>query len=476
MLELLAPRYVIFFDKDWINFGSRRSLVPALNSITGIDAIYLERPHWASIATRMSWASSRKTTRVEDVAYCLLGLFEVNMPMLYGEGQKAFQRLQHEILKASDDESIFAWRDESLVYSGMLARSPAGFSASRDIGPKAVSRRSPTTMTNRGLSIDIEQHLAHRVPINYCEPGMDPEVHIIELASEFLLTKKPIVILLRRFLSGGTYKYRRTGLRYTVDTLSQENIEALGCYKVDKPQTFYVSNTNYFNMDNLKNESLFFPTIIKLCPITAKTFTIRRLDNNHGEARWQSITSLDDGTLILESRLKEPETLRLYGSDNWILEIDLKSDFIKPDPITSAQDMVFCRVGLYKSGSGLENRHTITWPRPGDTALGNGGNFAAELAENEYLWLELSPGNQRQYRRKSGEVDTRYWVIDIEISNFDRARVLGSRSARISPNRFFSANRNVRPEASRQKSEQVCMSSYGKSTLPRGYSIDRRET
>ena len=68
----------------------------------------------------MSWASSRKTTRVEDVAYCLLGLFEVNMPLLYGEGKAAFQRLQHEILKASDDEIIFAWRNESLIYSGML--------------------------------------------------------------------------------------------------------------------------------------------------------------------------------------------------------------------------------------------------------------------------------------------------------------------------------------------------------------------
>lgn len=429
--ELLAPKYVKFFDKDWINFGSRRSLVPDLVSITGIDATHLERPHWASIATRMSWASSRKTTRVEDVAYCLLGLFEVNMPLLYGEGVNAFQRLQHEILKAWDDESIFAWRNESLVHSGMLPLSPADFSDSGDVGPNKISRRSPTAMTNRGLRIDIEQHLAYRIPRNECDPGMDPEVHLIELACEFLLTKKPITILLRAFLSGSTYK--RTGTSLALGSLSQEGIEALGCYKVDKPETFYVSSTNYFNMNNFKNEALFLPTVIKLCPISAEKFAIFRLDENDGEVRWQRIASSDDATLTLESRLKEPETLRLYGSHNWILEIDLKSDFIKPDPISTAQDMMFCQVCLYKSGQRPENSRTIAWPEY--AALGNGGDFAAELAENEYLWLGLSPGNHRQYRRSSGEVDTRCWVVEIEISPFDRAKVLGSRSARLSPSR-----------------------------------------
>jgi hypothetical protein len=60
----------------------------------------------------MSWASTRRTTREEDVAYCLLGLFDVNVPLLYGEGPKAFMRLQLEIIRKSDDESIFAWRRE----------------------------------------------------------------------------------------------------------------------------------------------------------------------------------------------------------------------------------------------------------------------------------------------------------------------------------------------------------------------------
>ena len=427
--ELLAPRYVKFFDKDWINFGSRRSLVPDLVSITGIDATHLEWPHWASIATRMSWASSRKTTRVEDVAYCLLGLFEVNMPLLYGEGEKAFQRLQHEILKDSDDESIFAWRNESLVHSGMLALSPADFSDSGHVVPKGIPRRTPIAMTNRGLRIDIEQHLAYRIPENECDRGLHPEVHLIELACEVPLTKRPIMIVLRAFSSGSTYK--RQGTSFNIGSISQEGIEALGCYKVDQPETFYVSSTNYFNEDDFKNEALCLPTIIKLCPISAETFAIARLDETDGEAKWQSIASSDDATtLTLEPKLKEPETLRLSGSHDWILELDLKSDFIRPDPVYAAQDMIFCRVRLYKSGQ-QRPAHSITWPE--DAALGNGGNFAAQLAENVYLWLELSPGTHRV--GSGGEVDTRCWVVEVEISPFDRARVLGSRSARWSSER-----------------------------------------
>ncbi|CAD6587846.1 MAG: hypothetical protein ASARMPREDX12_003026 [Alectoria sarmentosa] len=429
--ELLAPKFVKFFDKNWVNFGSRRSLVPDLVSITGIDATHMERPHWASIATRMSWASSRKTTRVEDIAYSLLGLFEVNMPLLYGEGEKAFERLQHEILKASDDESIFAWRNKSLVYSGMLALSPADFSGSGGVGPKTISRRSPTAMTNRGLRIDIEHHLAYRIPTKECDPGMDPEVHLIELACEFSMTKNPIVILLRRSIVGSNYK--RTGTSFALGSISQKGIEALGCYKVDKPETYYVSNTNYFNVNNFKHEALYLPTIIKLCPTIAATFAIFRLDESDGKATWQRIASSDDATLTLESRPKEPETLRLYGSHDSILEIHLKSDFMQPDLMIAAQDMMFCQLWLYKSGQRPEPSRTIAWPE--SEALGNGGDFAAELAENEYLWLGLSPGHHRQYRRESGQTDTRCWVVEIEISSFDRAKVLGSRSARLGPNR-----------------------------------------
>lgn len=57
----------------------------------------------------MSWAAHRKTTRLEDEAYCLLGIFSINMPTLYGEGRAAFRRLQEEIMQTSTDLSLLAW-------------------------------------------------------------------------------------------------------------------------------------------------------------------------------------------------------------------------------------------------------------------------------------------------------------------------------------------------------------------------------
>ena len=68
---------------------------------------HLHYPFAANVAVKMSWASKRETSRIEDVAYCLLGLFDINMPLLYGEGRKAFLRLELEIVKNSDDESNF---------------------------------------------------------------------------------------------------------------------------------------------------------------------------------------------------------------------------------------------------------------------------------------------------------------------------------------------------------------------------------
>jgi hypothetical protein len=78
----------------------------------------------------MSSASNRTTTRIEDIAYSLLGIFNVNLAMIYGEGEKAFLRLQEEIIKRSVDHSIFAWSGVEDGHPGLLARSPAVFEAS----------------------------------------------------------------------------------------------------------------------------------------------------------------------------------------------------------------------------------------------------------------------------------------------------------------------------------------------------------
>ncbi|OCL13293.1 HET-domain-containing protein, partial [Glonium stellatum] len=110
--ELIAPPTVEFLAKDWTEIGTKTSLQKEIARITGVNSRILCRISHvgkASVAKRMSWAARRQTSRLEDEAYCLMGLFGVNMPMLYGEGKMAFERLQLEIIKNSNDHSIFAW-------------------------------------------------------------------------------------------------------------------------------------------------------------------------------------------------------------------------------------------------------------------------------------------------------------------------------------------------------------------------------
>lgn len=110
--ELLAPSSVIFYSAEWTRIGDSKDFMSILRNVTRIDEGILlrtKRLGLVSVAEKMSWAATRETTRVEDMAYCLLGIFDINMPLLYGEGEKAFQRLQEEILRNSQDQSLFAW-------------------------------------------------------------------------------------------------------------------------------------------------------------------------------------------------------------------------------------------------------------------------------------------------------------------------------------------------------------------------------
>lgn len=109
--ELLAPTYVMFVDKEWRDIGTRDELAVAISTASGIRPEHLRDMHGCNIATKMCWAKGRTTTKGEDLAYCLIGLMNVNMPLLYGEGsKKAFQRLLQEIIKTNDDESVLACR------------------------------------------------------------------------------------------------------------------------------------------------------------------------------------------------------------------------------------------------------------------------------------------------------------------------------------------------------------------------------
>ncbi|KAK3374669.1 HET-domain-containing protein [Podospora didyma] len=142
--ELIAPARLGFYNADWAFQGEKSSLSEELAEITKISKDVLQNKTpltTVSVAQRMSWASSRQTTREEDMAYCLLGIFDVQIPLLYGEGgPKAFLRLQEEIVKELNDLSLFAWRwnnpdttTRKQKYAGILATSPGDFADSGDI-------------------------------------------------------------------------------------------------------------------------------------------------------------------------------------------------------------------------------------------------------------------------------------------------------------------------------------------------------
>ncbi|KAK4247296.1 heterokaryon incompatibility protein-domain-containing protein [Corynascus novoguineensis] len=171
--ELIAPRHVEFYDAAWKKRTSKAESLSFLSNCTGIDREVLEDSANLSripIARRMSWASMRETTRVEDTAYCLMGIFGIHMSMIYGEGANAFIRLQEEIAKQSCDLSLFAWtsdfpRDEEEdracseiipeKFRGIFARSPREFFNSGNIsaGPLGVLMEREFTITNKGVRI-----------------------------------------------------------------------------------------------------------------------------------------------------------------------------------------------------------------------------------------------------------------------------------------------------------------------------------
>lgn len=196
--ELIAPSEVEFFAWDWSYLGNKREMKQFTDLLTAITRIPNEvlwgdtHPSEASVASRMSWAANRETTRVEDLAYCLLGLFDVNMPPLYGEGEKAFTRLQEQILSQNDDETIFAWHTEvpsNGAFYGLLAERPSFFSNSYNLEP--VSRLTlgeRGVMTSKGLKVDFSLHPCTDTPgadcfvILHCKPGsLDEESPVIYL-------------------------------------------------------------------------------------------------------------------------------------------------------------------------------------------------------------------------------------------------------------------------------------------------------
>ncbi|KAM5355032.1 hypothetical protein ACJ41O_001678 [Fusarium nematophilum] len=168
--ELIAPPNVNFFSNDWTLIATKSELAPCISEITGIAWSCLLKGRLSkahplrrySVAQRLTWASRRSTTRIEDQAYSLLGLFDITMPLVYGEGHEAFTRLLGEIIHKYADHSFFA---SQLIYVDFLPRSPLEFSYSQSVVVSSSPQLQrhyipgdhsyPFHLTNTGLQITL---------------------------------------------------------------------------------------------------------------------------------------------------------------------------------------------------------------------------------------------------------------------------------------------------------------------------------
>jgi hypothetical protein len=161
--ELLAPPVVKFFGAEWVLIGSKASLSSVVHDITGIPfeaLLGIRLLTDFSVAQRMSWAARRETRKAEDLVYCLSGIFDVYVPLMYGVGRRrAFLRFQEEIMASTRDDSILAWnlaldQTASMVagHSGALAPTPSAFQHCHDI----ISGDLEPAAWGGGLSLSSE--------------------------------------------------------------------------------------------------------------------------------------------------------------------------------------------------------------------------------------------------------------------------------------------------------------------------------
>lgn len=216
--DLVAPKNIIFFGPQWDKFGCKADLLDVLEDITRVPRAVLaqeDRLGSISVANRTNWAACRQTTREEDVAYCLMGIFDVNMPMIYGGGgRKAFVRLQEEIVKQRQDDSLFAWKgtDEAAArapYRGLFASSPAEFASDVNITPFYTSMAGPTTILGDGhVSLSCALYKDNFIGLK-CFQGTDVSnvvgIQVINMGNKHYLRLNPCSLASKPHKSPAAY-------------------------------------------------------------------------------------------------------------------------------------------------------------------------------------------------------------------------------------------------------------------------------
>jgi hypothetical protein len=246
----------------------------------------------------MSWAAKRTTTRSEDVAYCLLGIFDVNMPLLYGEGStKAFVRLQEEIMKGSDDQSLFAWYrpNASSEAHGLLAKSPLDFIDSGSV--RHISDvNDPHAMTNKGLQITLQM------------ARLGGDFHVALLCCT--ISGDRVAIVLRRFPSDRYFRVALDSLKF------QEAMSSLSFLGWDATQELCISKKNHIRAEG--------PVLQRLDQLQLHLRRLPNFTNKHLRFQSQSsklVSSSPSATPIMIMYSQLFAIICLCGSNNCSLRL-----------------------------------------------------------------------------------------------------------------------------------------------------------
>ena len=214
--ELLLARKIRFYGRDWspicpvvvegrreerggrdsraeqrnerinerVNDKDNESVVAAITKATGIPEADIRNfvPSCTRVSEKMRWASQRTTSRIEDMAYSLLGLFDVAIPIAYGDGPRAFFKLMSAIAEQCTEPDFFAWAGKPSQWSLAIPSSPqcyAPSSSKSDLGTPSNALGDPEyELTKLGLRTRLVL-----VP-TYCEPLEQTDAQ----TARFLLT------------------------------------------------------------------------------------------------------------------------------------------------------------------------------------------------------------------------------------------------------------------------------------------------
>ncbi|KAK5635197.1 hypothetical protein RRF57_010909 [Xylaria bambusicola] len=349
--ELLAPETLIFYDAAWNPVGTNGSLITEISKITRIEEVYfqhIQRKYMifqCPVSKRMEWASCRQTTRTEDQAYCLLGIFGINMPLLYGEGHMAFRRLQEEIIKRNSDMTIFFWdwpeNDVSgperkglpldeLQLSSLFAESPSAFRTVDSLSP-FLSVFPEFFITNKGV------FFSHTLQLSVVKvPGTDYRLYGFWVGQDCHTT--PQGILLRKVGPGVYCRVRHITVRreaaiwkasdtsfYIIPDPGPDTEAKIYQYRTN---AFHIPHTEQFHLQRVSPRRLFDATdrIFLHTPITLMGWVKRgmqysmaavQVEARLGSANVELIVLFNYSYVKIFDRKRYPEEAEfLFGGEN----------------------------------------------------------------------------------------------------------------------------------------------------------------